>query len=479
MKIRLRVRPSPTESFDWEHPGPKIGIGKEGCQLVFHGESSVSRRHAEIELLASGAVLRDDGSKNGTYVNGTPLTGAVILTAGDEVSLGQGGPRFNVLSIDLATTGHPTFPNATSKKEPALEAAALGTPRPSALSTPASPMQAASGSTPATTLPTAPGLHMLRAELRGETSRKMVTAIGVAALFGLLLLTIIVIAAWKMSGSAEAGASDTEVPAESDFEIEEESPSDAVALAPATPSPSPPVLPLPAKSLEQVVRSSESAVVWIGFEINGKQFCYATAWAIKPNVIVTTAVAADHLEQILRIKAPGEYGSATLMARDSVGAAQIREMRLHPRFDRSQPHELASVAHNIAVGILDRDLPSVCPLATNSEIGDIDVKTPLLAVGFVDDSTGKEHFDKIKKHVHLERKATRLISGEPPGADPPSNYRVKVGSSDSSSEPMEFMAGSPVFGEHGRVIGLLAIMGKSFRMIPLKNARDWLDGVPY
>jgi hypothetical protein len=95
----------------------------------------------------------------------------------------------------------------------------------------------------------------------------------------------------------------------------------------------------------------------------------------------------------------------------------------------------------------------------------------------VDDSAGKEHFDKIKNLVHLERKATRLTSGEPPGADSPSNYRVKVGSSDSSAGPMEFMAGSPVFNEHGQVIGLLAIMGKSFRMIPLKNVRDWLDGV--
>ena len=38
MKIRLRVRPSPTESFEWQHPGPRIHIGKEDCEFVFRGE---------------------------------------------------------------------------------------------------------------------------------------------------------------------------------------------------------------------------------------------------------------------------------------------------------------------------------------------------------------------------------------------------------------------------------------------------------
>ncbi len=53
-------------------------------------DDSVSRRHAELEVSPSGAVVvRDLGSANGTHVNGERIDGEVTLSPGDLVSFGS------------------------------------------------------------------------------------------------------------------------------------------------------------------------------------------------------------------------------------------------------------------------------------------------------------------------------------------------------------------------------------------------------
>lgn len=53
--------------------------------------SEVSREHAEIERDGTAVILRDRGSRYGTFVNDEPVTGAVELRPGDRVRLGRGG----------------------------------------------------------------------------------------------------------------------------------------------------------------------------------------------------------------------------------------------------------------------------------------------------------------------------------------------------------------------------------------------------
>jgi hypothetical protein len=70
-------------------------VGRDpGLGLSLVGESSVSRRHAEIAKGATGVVLKDLGSTNGTYVNGSKLQGETVLRAGDEVRFGAVSFRF-------------------------------------------------------------------------------------------------------------------------------------------------------------------------------------------------------------------------------------------------------------------------------------------------------------------------------------------------------------------------------------------------
>jgi hypothetical protein len=64
-------------------------VGRDaGLGLSLVGESTVSRRHAEVVKTGDSVVVKDLGSTNGTYVNGAKLQGEVLLRPGDEVQFG-------------------------------------------------------------------------------------------------------------------------------------------------------------------------------------------------------------------------------------------------------------------------------------------------------------------------------------------------------------------------------------------------------
>jgi pSer/pThr/pTyr-binding forkhead associated (FHA) protein len=68
--------------------GTRFLIGRgEACQLRPNSEL-VSREHAELLVRADGVLLHDLGSRNGTWVNGTALTGPARLRDGDRVQVG-------------------------------------------------------------------------------------------------------------------------------------------------------------------------------------------------------------------------------------------------------------------------------------------------------------------------------------------------------------------------------------------------------
>ncbi|HVT10820.1 MAG TPA: FHA domain-containing protein [Fimbriimonadaceae bacterium] len=62
---------------------------EEGLGVSLVGESTVSRRHASIVRSGNSAVLKDLGSTNGTFVNGTRLQGETTLKPGDQVQFGS------------------------------------------------------------------------------------------------------------------------------------------------------------------------------------------------------------------------------------------------------------------------------------------------------------------------------------------------------------------------------------------------------
>jgi two-component system, NtrC family, nitrogen regulation response regulator GlnG len=100
----LATAPSLLEVVEGEDRGAQLVIERGAyvigqsrtCDLALE-DGQVSRRHAEIRVEAQGLLLRDLGSKNGTFVHGTRITEA-WLQAGSIIRIG--GTRLQIAGIE-------------------------------------------------------------------------------------------------------------------------------------------------------------------------------------------------------------------------------------------------------------------------------------------------------------------------------------------------------------------------------------------
>jgi pSer/pThr/pTyr-binding forkhead associated (FHA) protein len=88
-----------------------IGRGRD-CELTLINDSA-SRRHAEVYAEGAEFLVRDLGSKNGTYVNGAPVTRPRALRPGDRIAIGTSTITFCLVDGSLAgffsdPSGHET-----------------------------------------------------------------------------------------------------------------------------------------------------------------------------------------------------------------------------------------------------------------------------------------------------------------------------------------------------------------------------------
>jgi pSer/pThr/pTyr-binding forkhead associated (FHA) protein len=63
------------------------------CDIVI-SDSNVSRTHAEFASANGEVVVRDNGSTNGTKVNGVQIAGDQLLQNGDVINFGTAQVRF-------------------------------------------------------------------------------------------------------------------------------------------------------------------------------------------------------------------------------------------------------------------------------------------------------------------------------------------------------------------------------------------------
>jgi pSer/pThr/pTyr-binding forkhead associated (FHA) protein len=75
------------------------------CDIVIR-DIQVSRQHCRIEESANGWVVRDLGSRNGTYVGGMEV-GEFLLDDGDEVRIGGATIRFCTGAANVARPADP------------------------------------------------------------------------------------------------------------------------------------------------------------------------------------------------------------------------------------------------------------------------------------------------------------------------------------------------------------------------------------
>jgi len=95
--VRLKGRPLKTYPF----AGAEMTVGRLPENDIVIDNLSVSRKHAVIAAGKEGHVLRDLGSKNGTLLNGGPVTEAK-LSDGDVIAIGKYEILFQIPTLDAA-----------------------------------------------------------------------------------------------------------------------------------------------------------------------------------------------------------------------------------------------------------------------------------------------------------------------------------------------------------------------------------------
>jgi pSer/pThr/pTyr-binding forkhead associated (FHA) protein len=68
---------------------PEVIIGRSASCDVILEDKTVSGRHARLAYHHGQWWLEDLGSTNGTFLNGEPVSAAVVLTHGDQLRCGQ------------------------------------------------------------------------------------------------------------------------------------------------------------------------------------------------------------------------------------------------------------------------------------------------------------------------------------------------------------------------------------------------------
>jgi hypothetical protein len=102
-----------------ELKGSVFRIGRaEDCEIRFDPgvDRKVSGAHAELTLTPTGLVIRDVGSRNGTFVNGQSVSAVQSLSDGDVVRLGNGGPEFRV-ELDAPAASPRTVEDVATSKQ--------------------------------------------------------------------------------------------------------------------------------------------------------------------------------------------------------------------------------------------------------------------------------------------------------------------------------------------------------------------------
>ena len=80
----------PSSSVEFNLTGEHLTIGRRPeNDITIDWDSAVSRRHAELELVAGSWFVTDLDSANGTFVNGAKVERKRALHAGDELRVGD------------------------------------------------------------------------------------------------------------------------------------------------------------------------------------------------------------------------------------------------------------------------------------------------------------------------------------------------------------------------------------------------------
>src|SRR5262245_46983274 len=85
--FRLHVTPAQGEPFDYPFSEASLVIGRSSASDLVLADQFLSRRHTRLYLDGSTLFVEDLGSRNGTLLNGNPVTQPTAVKPGDVVKL--------------------------------------------------------------------------------------------------------------------------------------------------------------------------------------------------------------------------------------------------------------------------------------------------------------------------------------------------------------------------------------------------------
>ncbi len=366
--IRLEIEDASGKRREWSSDQRTVIVGRaEVCDLTLDSDLA-SRRHIQLHFDGNVVRLSDLGSANGTFVNGHRVHAPVALRVGDEIGIGQGGPRLRVVATDGGAAS--VQPGAT-RLEPAISDFTAGR--------------------------VAAGSHV--AEKRAADNHPRPSLPKNAAIVAAMVVPLMLIVAagiWfamsrqgsdstvsdssasQSAGSGSSGQSETSQNV-APGRVARESPD---ASEPTAGSPAPGVTANDSHSgaAAQPTNFSEKAIVWVGWQAEGFRVPICTAWAVQPDRVVLTAQMANYLDQQRRSDPRIE-----LFVYDTSREQTIELQRLvtHPRFEPDAPGSQMSLHHNVGLGTLASPLSaSLTLLPKNAGLAALRKGQPIRIAGY-------------------------------------------------------------------------------------------------
>ncbi len=183
MKPKLRILSGARAGTVLVLSKPQLVVGRHrDSDIRFDAERDldVSTRHAQIEKKGDHWVVRDLGSRNGTFVNGHRLTGETRLDKTDQVRFGIEGPsvEFMVVPDSTPDTVDEPLPARDATVRPSAGAHARpAAPSPPAVERPSNPIHS-EPSVAAAAKPRSSTTQRIRVEVARQTRRlRMATGI--------------------------------------------------------------------------------------------------------------------------------------------------------------------------------------------------------------------------------------------------------------------------------------------------------------
>jgi pSer/pThr/pTyr-binding forkhead associated (FHA) protein len=481
----------------------RIFIGRASVNDLVLTSDLVSAQHALIDGSGRVAVLSDMNSTNGTFLNGNRVVAPSNLKVGDVIAFGIGGSAIAIVAVEAEVRAPRTMPirredlltqprvvrvGRAADNDLVLEDASVsGHHARVVLDRPGhgfvEDLQSTNGvavgglanrvargefgaddvvffgSAPvpaAKLLEFLPEPIVLAEAVPAEKSPAALWMIGAVAAGSAMLVVLLVLAVLLLRGRSPqiiaADAVATTVPNHAPA-------ASAPPVAPASAAPARSFTVAPANP-DLIAERCQPAIVWIGVKIKEDLFPHATAWAVKPTVLVTTAAAAAALEQASR------EPDMQVVAWSNGSLIRVRRFETDPLYSSVDPVSDTSLRHNIGLLHLEDPVPTTLNVALAEKRQALGPSTPLVLVGFYSNSSkANDLYDRVK--LPFSHAALTIASAENdrPGVLP--LYGVDIGTSGAGGG--RWLYGAPVVSAEGTVVGLLST-GSKERLVSIDPA---------